>query len=148
MKNEIFIAIDPGKNGGIAWRNEFGEVSAVSMPENVHELAKLLEGLAFLASSMDCVLERVHSMPRDGVRAAFAFGENFGQIQGVLAATEIPYYLVTPQTWQKKVGALPDEKSKRKAALKAFAQRRFPHLKVTLKTSDALAMLAVEDKEI
>ena len=84
-------------------------------------------------------------MPHDGSAAAFAFGENVGEIRGVLAALGIPYRYVTPQQWQKKVGALPKDKKERKNALKSFAQERYPHLKVTLKTSDALALLAVED---
>jgi hypothetical protein len=144
LKNDVFITIDPGKNGGIAWRN-LDETSAVPMPESVHELSGILCGLIVFAANADCVLERVHSMPHDGGRAAFSFGENYGQIQGVLAALKVPYRFVTPQQWQKKVGALPKEKPERKNALKAFAQQRFPHLKVTLKTADALAMLAVED---
>lgn len=145
MKDEIFIAIDPGKKGGVAWRKA-DEVSCASMPDTVHELVELLSGVAVLSNSIDCVLERVGAMPHDGPSRAFTFGTNFGQIHGVLAALKIPYRLVAPQTWQKKVGALPKEKAKRKAAIKAFAQQRYPHLKVTLETSDALAMLAVEDE--
>ena len=148
MKNEIFIAIDPGKNGGIAWRNAERQVWAIAMPETVRDLVDALRGICvrFPCFFMECVVERVHSMPRDGSASAFAFGENFGQIQGVLAALGIPYRFVTPQTWQKKVGALPKDKKERKNALKAFAQQRHPHLQVTLKTSDALAMLTVEDE--
>lgn len=143
---EVFIAIDPGKNGGIAWRSESG-VQAISMPETVRDVVDALRGI--LANPpcffMEAVVERVHAMPHDGGAAAFAFGENFGALQGVLASLGIPYRFVTPQAWQKKVGALPKDKKERKNALKAFAQQRYPHLKVTLKTSDALAMLTVED---
>lgn len=145
--NEVFIAIDPGKNGGVAWRNPEG-VDTAAMPETPFELTRLLRRITLLAGSVDCVLERVHAMPRDGGVSAFTFGENYGRIQGVLAACEIPYRFTNPQAWQKKVGALPKDKAERKRAIKAFAQQRFPHLggKITLKTSDALAMLIVEDK--
>lgn len=142
-ENTVRIAIDPGKGGGIAIRDDNGEVRSYSMPETAHDLSALLRGVAALCDTM-VVLERVHAMPRDGGVSAFHFGENYGMIQGVLAALQIPYRLVTPQQWQKKVGALPKEKADRKRALKAFAQQRYPHLKVTLKTADALAMLAVE----
>lgn len=142
-----FIAIDPGKNGGLAWRTA-GEIQCVAMPETVHELWDILHRLAGVGTGIDCVLERVHAMPRDGGSSAFAFGENYGKIQGVLASCGIPYRFVTPQKWQSKVGALPKDKAERKRAIKAFAQQRFPELakQITLKTSDALAMLAVEDK--
>lgn len=144
---DVFIAIDPGKNGGVAWRSS-GGTDTVAMPQTPFELARLLRGLSIMAVNVDCVIERVHAMPGDGGSSAFTFGENFGQIQGVLAATGIPYRFVTPQTWQKKVGALPKDKAERKREIKAFALQRFPHLgnKITLKTADALAMLAVEDK--
>ncbi len=148
MKNgiEVFIAIDPGKNGGVAWRGR-GGVQAVAMPETVRDLVDTLRGICidFPCVFMECVVERVHAMPSDRSAAAFAFGENFGALQGVLASLGIPYRFVTPQTWQKKVGALPKDKKERKNALKAFAQQRYPYLQVTLKTSDALAMLTVED---
>lgn len=146
--NDIFIAIDPGKNGGVAWAVG-GKANCIAMPESVHELVGVLRGIMALSmGDIDCVLERVHAMPTDGGRAAFSFGENYGQIQGVLATLAIPYRFTTPQQWQKKVGALPKEKAERKRALKAFALQRYPQLdkKITLKTSDALAMLAVEDQ--
>lgn len=139
------IAIDPGKNGGLAIRKGDGPVQAYAMPDTVHDLVALLRGsIDPLEYDLEAVLERVHAMPTDGGSSAFSFGENFGGIQGVLAALNIPYKFVTPQQWQKKVGALPKEKADRKRALKAFAQQRFPQIKVTLKTADALAMLAVE----
>lgn len=141
----VQIAIDPGKNGGIAIRKPKGEVKAFSMPDTVHDLAELMHREADVVFGCTLVvLERVHAMPTDGGSSAFSFGENFGGIQGVLAALNIPYKFVTPQQWQKKVGVLPKEKADRKRALKAFAQQRFPQIKVTLKTADALAMLAVE----
>lgn len=143
----ICIAIDPGKNGGIAAiTGAPSSARAFVMPSTVHDLALLLMDLAAadLLGDVQVVVERVHAMPTDGGVSAFSFGENFGMIQGVLAALLIPYRFVTPQQWQKKVGALPKDRAERKRALKAFAQQRFPRLNVTLKTADALAMLAVE----
>ena len=147
--SNLLIAIDPGKNGGIAEAEFVGGVEimahAISMPETAHDLVEYLESIQQCSyDHVCCVVERVHSMPQDGAASAFAFGENFGMLQGVLAAVKIPYRFVTPQQWQKKVGALPKDKAERKRALKAFAQQRYPKLKVTLKTADALAMLAVE----
>ena len=145
MTPKKIICIDPGKNGGVAFRSPAGEVHAVAMPETVHDLADLLfYELTFPLESVEAVVERVHSMPSDAASAAFAFGENFGAVQGVLASLRIPYRFVNPHQWQKKVGTLPKDKPERKRALKAFAQQRYPHIKVTLKTADALAMLAVE----
>ena len=53
--------------------------------------------------------------------------------------------LVRPQTWQKDFGlgtaSRCASKSEWKNKLKAEAQRRFPHLGVTLQTADALLIL-------
>lgn len=139
------IAIDPGKNGGLAIRKGDGPVQAYAMPDTVHDLVALLRSsIDPLEYELEAVLERVHAMPRDGGVSAFSFGENFGMLQGVLAALGVPYRFMTPQQWQKKVGALPKEKAERKRAIKAFSQQRYPKIKVTLKTADALAMFAVE----
>lgn len=142
------ICVDPGKNGGIAVSDASGKVTAYPMPETVKDLYSLLFHLTFVNTPcVEAVVERVHSMPTDSASAAFTFGENFGMIQGVLAAIGVPYRFVQPHAWQKKVGALPKNKPERKRALKAFAQQRYPHIPVTLKTADALAMLAVETEK-
>jgi hypothetical protein len=41
----------------------------------------------------------------------------------------------------KALGAWPTEKQDRKRAIREEMQRRYPHLAVTLKTADALALL-------
>lgn len=151
MNCEIQIAIDPGKQGGVAARRN-GTIELYNMPETVHDIAELFRHITDdpFECGVSAVLENVHAMPRDGGVAAFSFGVNFGALQGVLAALRVPYKLVTPQQWQKKVGLLPagaDKKAERKRAIKAFAQRSCPDLKINLKTSDALAMLLVEFEE-
>jgi hypothetical protein len=53
--------------------------------------------------------------------------------------------LVRPQAWQKAVGMARTKgmgQTAWKNKLKGEAQRRFPDLKITLKTSDALLVLA------
>lgn len=142
--NDILIAIDPGKNGGLAWRTSAG-VHIEPMPATVHDLVILISRIVGPFGAGDCIIERVHSMPHDSGKAAFSFGENFGMIQGVLASYGVSYRFVTPQQWQKKLGALPSEKADRKRAIRALMQQRYPQLikKITLKTADALAMLDV-----
>ena len=43
--------------------------------------------------------------------------------------------------WMRALGTLPKDKADRKRAIKEIVARRFPHLTITLKTSDALGML-------
>lgn len=51
-----------------------------------------------------CCLERVGAMPGQGVTSMFSFGENYGFIRGLLAASRIPYERVTPQKWKREFG--------------------------------------------
>lgn len=140
--SKTIIAIDPGASGGIAWMHHGCRANSFKMPETEHDLAELLESITCQFSEpVECLLEDVHAMPGQGVTSMFSFGCNFGIIRGVLAALKIPYRRERPQSWQKKVGGLPADKKERKDRLKAIAQARYPHLKVTLATADALCML-------
>jgi hypothetical protein len=46
----------------------------------------------------------------------------------------------------KVLGAWPKDIHERKLAIREWAARRYPHLRVTLATADALAMLAWAEK--
>ena len=101
----IYIGIDPGKNGGIAFINEFGEIIQL-LPFSEYSLIRLIKNCS---SDMMCTLEHVHAMPKQGVSSTFNFGMNFGFIQGVLKAYGIPYELVTPQKWKKEFSCTSDK---------------------------------------
>jgi hypothetical protein len=94
-----------------------------------------------------CVLEEVSGFAGKAQpgSAMFRFGEHFGFTKGVLQALEVRLVMVRPHAWQKGFGlgtaSSCGTKSEWKNKLKAEAQRRFPHLNVTLKTADALLLL-------
>lgn len=152
------IAIDPGKNGGIAYDNpETGRVEVVAMPDTMADIATALRVIIALDPSggnLRCIIERVGYTPGDGGKGAFSFGQHLGHLQAILYMLGVSVEQVSPQTWQKVVG-LPVEPVKdlnkqqlaarairRKNMIKDFAQRRYPKCKVTLKTADALALYA------
>jgi hypothetical protein len=157
---EIRIAIDPGKSGGVAW-SVAGEFRAAKAPESLGDRLDLLKRVVAEARSgtehPGALVEAVHgglfagAGPRCpvcgrargmGAVSAFSFGEDYGRWLGLLSGLGVPVTLVTPQAWMKRVGNLPAERADRKKRLKEMAQLRFPHLKVTLATADALMMLA------
>lgn len=70
-----------------------------------------LESICGFAKNCRCCLERAGAMPGQGVTSMFKFGENFGFIQGLLAAYSIPYELVTPQKWKKEFQITGDKNS-------------------------------------
>ena len=144
------VAIDPGLSGGIAVR-WFGKTDCWPMPETQGDLLERLREIKNVAGlegdELVCVLEEVSGFAGKAQpgSAMFRFGEHFGFIKGVIQALEVRLLLVRPQVWQKGFGlgtaSACASKTIWKNKLKAEAQRRFPHLNVTLKTADALLIL-------
>ena len=142
---KYIIAIDPGRSGGFAFWNSPVSTVLLPMPDTEGDIVDLLRTRS---SNSVCYLEKVGGFVRtEGGQpgsAMFKFGFNFGFLQGVLMALQIPIILVTPQKWQASLGiGKKGNRSTRewKNALKAEAQRRYPALKITLKTCDALLLL-------
>ena len=132
----MILGIDPGKTGAICYLGDTMEV--VRMPGDAHALSDALGGLPLATHA---VVEKVsaggvsNAQGRSmGASSAFTFGMGFGTIQGVLAALEIPYELVTPQKWTAAMG----EKGKDKASHWAHAKRLHPSAKVHKYAADAV----------
>lgn len=130
----IYVGVDPGKKGGIGCVTDEGQYWAISMPDNCREL---LDEFYHIAAYGPCfaLLEKVHSSPQMGVKSAFTFGEQRGQLLMSLCAAKIPFEEVTPSKWQKEMKCL--SKGDKKVT-KAKAQQLFPEVKVTHLTADSL----------
>lgn len=94
----IYIGIDPGKNGGLAIL-QGEEVQTFRYDRDTYRC--VLSDLR--GETAVCCLEHVSAMPGQGVTSMFHFGEGFGWLQGMLEAYEIPYELVRPQKWKKRL---------------------------------------------
>jgi crossover junction endodeoxyribonuclease RuvC len=135
---KTFIGIDPGQSGGVAliWEGEFVDKNnqVKKMPETEADLSELF---LFLKEqpSPHVYIEKVHSMPAQGVASSFKFGYNFGLLIGMLAASKLPYTYVTPQKWQKAMGCMTKGD---KNVSKRKAQELFPDQKITHAVADAL----------
>jgi crossover junction endodeoxyribonuclease RuvC len=68
------------------------------------------------------VLEKVHSMPAQGVTSSFNFGINFGILKGAIGSLNIKPTLVTPQAWKKHFKLI----GKPKDDSRLLAQKLFP----------------------
>ena len=137
------LAIDPGKNGGIAYVDRNGIVKAEKMPDTMTDMIDRLAELK--ADGIDkAVIERTGTyIPGNSGPAAVTFARHCGHIEAALYALGISTTQVSPSVWQKKLGALPKDKKDRKNAIKTMMATRHPHLKVTLANADALAMMEV-----
>lgn len=131
----IYIGADPGLSGGIAFVPEDGSAAwAEKMPDTDSGLLELLKDQAFEATCFG-LIEKVHSMPKQGVTSAFTFGEGYGKLQMAFIAAGIPFDRCTPQKWQREMQCLTKGN---KNVSKRRASELFPHIKCTHAISDAL----------
>lgn len=136
-----YLGIDPGQNGGIVLLDERGRVArAEKMPATEADIWNAIpDGMEHDVTAM---LEKVHSMPGQGVASTFKFGMGYGGLRMALIASSVPFDDVTPQKWQKALGIVPRKPSESKTAfknrLKSRSQILFPREKVTLSVCDAL----------
>ena len=144
------IAIDPGAAGGVAV-SASGQVVCHPMPETQGDTLELIRDIKRAAdvegAACVCVLEQVGGFVGKAQTGSsmFNFGEGYGFVKGAVQALGIRLELVRPQVWQKTFGLGTASRCATKSAwknkLKAEAQRRFPELRVTHKTADALLIL-------
>jgi hypothetical protein len=144
----IWIGVDPGKSGGLAFIQNLngrdGEqlyIDLVPMPASERELLDVLEPSTTAGQQVKAVLEHVWSTPGQG--GAWKFGRQVGHCEMALTAARIPFDQVLPRTWQKALGisyrkGLTD--TQKKNITKRRAQQLFPDLVITHATADALLM--------
>jgi hypothetical protein len=156
-----YITIDPGVNGGIAWDGSTLP-SCMGMPgsdteiaEEIQRLAEMDDVLLRIRPGLKCVIEDVPKFVGKALPGStiFPLAFNCGLVRGIAVSLRMPVILVRPQDWQKhfRLGTKGDTSgtTEWKNRLKAEAQRRYPHLKVSLKTADALLLLAyAQEKQL
>ena len=136
----IFIGIDPGLSGALAAISESGtlcfidDTPAVLTGKRreylVADMCRLVEKcLAYCRpfksepEKVVAAIERVHSMPKQGVASTFTFGMGFGIWRGILAGLQVPVDLVDPTRWKKEIlNGMPREKE----SSRVRAQQLFP----------------------
>lgn len=124
------LGIDPGASGGLAFFNmERGLLDVFDMPivevkrggRNKKEVSpQMLQAIIGARRVHGAYLEKVGAMPGQGVSSMFQFGRSVGMIEGVLATLLIPTSYVTPQKWQKEVGARGGKDASRARAAELF----------------------------
>ena len=103
MRTEVFLGIDPGKDGAIAVLGADGTLKFQVTPTVAVEkgrsrrtfdtsgMVAALRPIHVQHAIRLAVLERVSAMPQDGPVQAFSFGEGYGIWRGILAALGIPH---------------------------------------------------------
>ena len=122
--------------GGLAILGEGVKPYAVKMPATERDIFETLQMLSkWNNTEVVAVIEKVHSMPAQGVVSSFTFGHGYGGLRMALIALAIPFREVTPQLWQKAIGC---RTGGNKNVSKAKAQELFPALKITHAIADSL----------
>ena len=97
-----YLGCDPGKSGAYAVLHDneietYGKFEPQAFINTCYCLSKKQEKTM-------CCIEKVSAMHGQGVTSVFTFGENYGWLQGVMEALEIPFQTIRPQLWKKEFG--------------------------------------------
>lgn len=106
----MIIGIDPGFTGALACYNNGGIISIIDMPLLMHGGKSALDSKTIYSWLLPLkpqlvVIERVHSMPGQGISSTFRFGEGFGILQGIVATLPNCRVLMPPPAvWKVIMG--------------------------------------------
>lgn len=126
------MGVDPGASGALVILDtDDRSIVVIDMPTtkvkrgprtvNQVDAVALSHALQPYAGACTAAVEKVHSMPGQGVASTFSFGRAAGVLEGVLAALDIPFSLIPPQTWTKAMRLFGGKDGSR-----ARAQELFP----------------------
>ncbi len=126
----VYLGIDPGQTGAMALVDYHGDFLELWDYYDGPTAVKVLETWHLLYNIAHVGLEKVHSMPRQGVASSFKFGCNYGRYQGILDGLHLPYTLITPQKWQ--AGVVPKKTGDSAKPSLTVARQMFPSAELHL----------------
>jgi len=114
------LGVDPGLSGALAF---YSPITLVTYDMPVVDGGVDAAELTRLIRSMDvscAVVERVHSMPKQGVSSVWTFGYSAGVLRGVIVALGIPLHLVSPTVWKRHYRLGADKEASRALAIQLW----------------------------
>ena len=119
-----FIGCDPGVSGALVCISDEGIEIIPYDEENYREALERW-------SKDECVMaiEKVGSMPGQGISSTFNFGTNWGFVRGMCYAFKIPVQLIPSQTWKRAFSlnlSKDYSKAEKKARTIQVAKELFP----------------------
>lgn len=127
----MIIGIDPGLKGGICLGSQYTGWRIYPMPVTGNGLDLVRLKLILTQRNNELVelvvIEKVHSMPKQGVVSSFKFGDGFGSLKSMCVCLGLPFILVTPQRWKKTVLAGYDWKGNKDMSI-VWVKQRHPSL--------------------
>ena len=121
-KRKAWLGADPGAKGALCYITEAGRIHFIDWKDEKH-MGEMLDMIASTYDIQLCVLEKVSSMPGQGVKSMFSMGRNLGMWMALLR--NIPYVMLAPITWRKGIVTKSDGADPKKA-VKNVCKRMFP----------------------
>jgi crossover junction endodeoxyribonuclease RuvC len=118
--NQIICGCDPGTAGAVCFMRPTGELESVhDLPVQRDKSLAWIDGSQLTSILLDgaqgrtirAIVERVGSMPGQGVASCFTFGMMFGSLLAVLQARHASIELVSPAVWKKALALDKDKKA-------------------------------------
>ena len=124
------VGVDPGNTGAIALLSG-ADIDIWDMPVmktkdgkntlDLYRLAAMIRLINKISLQGDVYIEKVHSMPSQGVSSTFKFGYSYGAVCGQVTSTFGRFIDVTPQKWKKHFNLIGEDKdASRLLALELF----------------------------
>lgn len=139
----IILGCDPGQKGAIAALTPAGDfVDVFDLPYISNGKLSWCDGSALQSwllqtlqgSDAKAYVERVSSMPGQGISSSFNFGAGLGSLLATLQTRFIPIHLVTPAKWKADCHLTPN-----KNASLHSARLRWPTAPLTLQKHEGRA---------
>lgn len=94
----MYVGIDIGAKGCMAILDDDNNLTTQSFNKGGLEVYR---DLLLNIKPKKILIERVHSLPHQGVKSMFSFGQRYGEVLGLLTALRLAYDTLLPQQWQK-----------------------------------------------
>lgn len=123
------LAIDPGFSGAFALVTADGALEAIGdLPVMGDGKQRRIDAanFALLVRSLEptsAIVERVGTMPGQGISSAFRFGEGVGVLAGVFGALAVPLAWVPPNKWKTDLGLGRDKEASRLRAIETWPKQ-------------------------
>lgn len=138
----MILGIDPGCSGALVILDDKGNfIDAMRTPTLKDGKQTKVNGAA-IVRFLEChqvkhaYIEKVHSMPKQGVSSTFTFGHSAGVVEGIIQGMNIPYTMITPQSWKKTNNLVGTDKD----AARSRAIQLYPGLKSLDKKGEGQAV--------
>lgn len=104
MKILNILTFDPGASGSMC---HMTDKEIIFIDFKADQLKGYINYIQLIKEPIITTIEKVNSMPGQGVKSVFSFGQRLGELEGMLQSFKIGYILTRPQEWQKACGIKP-----------------------------------------